>query len=157
MDHQHPPMRDHDHRTRQRSDSQDQQRVLDLDAEVFGDIAAVLDLAGVPAARSVVDLGAGTGADSRLLRARYPDAAVTYVDNNPQMLELLGKQGFTVVEADLNDGFPALAGSLITADSVADSPVDLVGIVLTTPRHPSRQTPVGGPPGTGAGRGPARG
>lgn len=126
MDHQHPPMRDHDHRTHQRSDSQDQHRVLDLDAEVFGDLAAVLDLAGVPAARSVVDLGAGTGAGSRLLRARYPDAAVTCVDNDPQMLELLSKQGFAVVEADLNDGFPALAGSLITTDPVAEAPVDLV-------------------------------
>ena len=78
---------------------------------MFGDhLAAVLDLAGVPAARSVVDLGAGTGAGSRLLRERYPDAAVTCVDNDPHMLELLRGQGFAVVEADLDDGFPALAG-----------------------------------------------
>ena len=77
---------------------------------MFGDhLAAVLDLTGVPAARSVVDLGAGTGAGSRLLRGRYPDAAVTCVDNDPQMLELLRGQGFAVVEADLDDGFPALA------------------------------------------------
>lgn len=115
MDHLHQT-RDH-HQSHQQSGSHDQHRVLDLDAEVFGDhLAAVLDLAGVPAARSVVDLGAGTGAGSRLLRGRYPDAAVTCVDNDPQMLELLRGQGFAVVEADLDDGFPALA----------EAPVDLV-------------------------------
>lgn len=126
MDHQHPPMRDHDHRTHQRLGSQDQHRVLDLDAEVFGDLSAVLDLAGVTAARSVVDLGAGTGARSRLLRERYPDASVMCVDNDPNMLDLLSKKGFAVVGADLNDGFPARADSLIPADSGAEAPVDLV-------------------------------
>ncbi len=106
-----------DHHLHQRSGRHDQQRVLDLDAALFGDhLAAFLDLAGVPAARSVVDLGAGTGAGSRLLRKRYPDASVTCVDNDPQMLELLRGQGFAVVEADLDDGFPALA----------EAPVDLV-------------------------------
>ena len=41
--------RDHDHR--QRSGGHDQHRVLDLDAEVFGEHpAAVLDATGVPAA-----------------------------------------------------------------------------------------------------------
>ena len=34
---------------------------------------------------------------------------MTCVDNDPQMLELLRGQGFAVVEADLDDGFPALA------------------------------------------------
>lgn len=126
MDHQRPPMRDHDQRTHLRSDSRDQHRVLDLDAEVFGDLAAVLDLARVTAARSVVDLGAGTGAGSRLLRERYPDASVTCVDNDPHMLDLLSKQGFAIIEADLNEGFPALTDSLIPADSVAEAPVDLV-------------------------------
>ena len=122
-DHDH----DHDHDHRQRSGSHDQHRVLDLDAEVFGEhLAAVLDATGVPAASSVVDLGAGTGAGSRLLRERYPEASVTCVDNDPQMLELLREQGFAVVEADLDEGFPALAGSLITADGEAEAPVDLV-------------------------------
>ena len=82
---------------------------------------AALDLAGVCDARMVVDLGAGTGAGSRMLRARFPDASVTCVDNDPQMLERLREQGFAVVEADLDLGFPALAGSSTTADG----PVDL--------------------------------
>ena len=107
--------------------SQDQHRVLDLDAEVFGNnLAAVLDLIGPAAARGIVDLGAGTGAGGRLLRERHPDAAVTCVDNDPQMLELLRQQGFAVVEADLDDGFPKLAGSLTTAGAVAETTVDLV-------------------------------
>ena len=116
-----------DHQHHQRYRSYDQRRFLDLDAEVFGDnLAAVLDLPGLPSARSVVDLGAGTGAGSRLLRERYPDAAVTCVDNDPQMLRLLREQGFAVVAADLDDGFPAVAGSLFTADPVADAAVVLV-------------------------------
>jgi SAM-dependent methyltransferase len=80
----------------------------------------------VPTARSVVDLGAGTGAGSRLLRERYPDATVTCIDNDPQMLKLLRKQGFAVIGADLDDGFPALAGSSTTADAVTEAQVDLV-------------------------------
>ena len=49
MDHQPHPTRDHDHQHHQRSGSYDQHRILDLDAEVFGDnLAAVLDLTGVP-------------------------------------------------------------------------------------------------------------
>jgi len=133
--------RDHDHQPHQRSGGHDQHRFLDLDAEVFGEnLAAVLDLTGVPAARRVVDLGAGTGAGSRLLRERYPNAAVTCVDNDRQMLELLREQGFAVVEADLDDGFPALAGSLIAADAGAEAPVDLVwaSSSLHHVAHPAR-------------------
>jgi SAM-dependent methyltransferase len=128
MDHELHRTRDHGHHAaHQQPGGHDQHRVLDLDAEVFGDhLEAVLDLAGVPAARSVVDLGAGTGAGSRLLRGRFPDAAVTCVDNDPQMLALLRGQGFAVVEADLDDGFPALAGPVTTADAVSGAWVDLV-------------------------------
>jgi SAM-dependent methyltransferase len=102
-------------------------RVLDLDAEVFADqLTAVLDRAGVPAARSVVDLGAGSGAGSRLLRERYPDAVVTCVDNDPDMLELLRAQGFAVVGADLDEGFPELVGPPAPADTRSEAGVDLV-------------------------------
>jgi SAM-dependent methyltransferase len=137
MDHHPHRTRDHDHRSHQGAG--DQSNFLDLDAEVFGDhLAAVLDLVGVPAARGVVDLGAGTGAGSRLLRERYPEATVTCVDNDPHMLESLRQQGFAVVEADLDDGFPALAGSMITADGVAG--VDLVwaSSSLHHVAHPAR-------------------
>ncbi len=133
MAHHPHPTRDHDHRHHQRSAEQDQHRVLDLDAEVFGEnLAAVLDLAGVSAARGIVDLGAGTGAGSRLLRERYPDAAVTCVDNDPPMLERSREQGFATVQADLDDGFPALSGVSNLADGAVggalgvEPPVDLV-------------------------------
>lgn len=128
QDHHH-----HHHHHQQRAAEQDQHRVLDLDAEVFGEnLAAVLDLAGVSAARGIVDLGAGTGAGSRLLRERYPAAAVTCVDNDPAMLERLHEQGFATVLADLDDGFPALSGFSSVADGAVEGalgvevPVDLV-------------------------------
>ena len=55
---------------------------------------------------------------------------MTCVDNDPQMLELLRGQGFAVVEADLDDGFPALA----------EAPVDLVwaSSSLHHVAHPAR-------------------
>lgn len=83
---------------------------LDLDAEVFGDqLGEALDLAPLTVApRHVVDLGAGTGTGTRLLRARFPDARVTAVDNSPEMLDRLRRQGFAVHGADLDEGFPAL-------------------------------------------------
>lgn len=130
-----------DHSPHQHAGSHDQHRVLDLDAEVFGEnLAAVLDLAGVPAVQRIVDLGAGTGAGSRLLRERYPDATITCVDNDPQMLTRLRTQGFAVVEADLDDGFPALAETAVDADATAGAPVDLVwaSSSLHHVAHPAR-------------------
>jgi trans-aconitate methyltransferase len=121
MNHSH----DHVHPPHQHSGGADQSRFLDLDAEVFGDhLAAVLDLSGVATARGIVDLGAGSGAGSRLLRRRYPDAEVTCIDNDTHMLELLRGQGFSTVEADLDNGFPPLTNTRITLDPPA--PIDLV-------------------------------
>jgi SAM-dependent methyltransferase len=56
------------------------------------------------------------------------------------MLELLRGQGFPVVDADLDDGFPALGGSLITADAAAGTTVDLVwaSSSLHHVAHPAR-------------------
>jgi SAM-dependent methyltransferase len=106
---QHTHHADHHHQSPQQSGNHDHQHFLDLDAEVFGDhLAAVLNMTGIPAARRIVDLGAGTGVGSRLLRERYPDAAVTCVDNDPEMLELLRERGFAVLQANLDDGFPAM-------------------------------------------------
>jgi trans-aconitate methyltransferase len=105
------------------------QRGLDLDAEVFGDqLSQALDRAEMPTVTSIVDLGAGTGVGSRLLRHRYPDAAITCVDNDENMLARLADQGFTTVHADLDDGFPVLddraGGSSAGRDGVPA--VDLV-------------------------------
>lgn len=115
------------HHNHRQSGGHDQQRFLDLDAEVFGDnLKAVLDLAGHTAVRNIVDLGAGTEAGNRLLSDRYPNASVTCVDNDLHMLEVLHQQGFTAVEADLSNGFPALEGSIATAATAAVAPVDLI-------------------------------
>ena len=58
------------------------------------------------------------------------------------MLELLRGQGFAVVEADLDDGFPALGGSLSSGRSSArrETPVDLVwaSSSLHHVAHPAR-------------------
>ncbi len=124
---------DHHHHSHQQRDTH--HRVLDLDAEVFGDsLAAVLDLVRAPDAHTIVDLGAGTGAGSRLLRQRYPDATVTCVDNDPQMLQRLRQQGFAVVEADLNQGFPA-------SIAPSETPVDLVW-ASSSLHHVTRPTPL---------------
>lgn len=97
-DHADPRGGDHDHYSG-----------LDLDALVFREqLAAVLDHADRPEAHAIVDLGAGTGAGSRLLRDRYPEASVTCIDHDPHMVNQLRAQGFAVVEADLDNGFPSL-------------------------------------------------
>lgn len=136
----HPPhQRQHD--THRQSGNHDQQRFLDLDSEVFGDnLKAVLDLAEYTAAHNIIDLGAGTGAGSRLLRDRYPDASMTCVDNDPHMLELLRQQGFTALEADLDDGFPTLERSITTAAIGAEAPLDLIwaSSSLHHVAHPTR-------------------
>ncbi|WP_211298541.1 class I SAM-dependent methyltransferase [Kineococcus rhizosphaerae] len=97
----HDQHHDHDHR------HGGHRRVLDLDALVFApQLSAVLDALGPLAPRRVVDLGAGTGAGSRLLRERFPDADLLAVDRDPRMLDHLRHQGFATREADLDAGFP---------------------------------------------------
>jgi trans-aconitate 2-methyltransferase len=74
-------------------------------------------LARVPLARAarVVDLGCGPGNSTALLRARWPDAGLSGVDNSPQMLER-ARQDFPAIEWILGD-----AGSY-----TPDEPVDLL-------------------------------
>lgn len=85
-------------------------------------------LAQVPldAPRAVYDLGCGPGNSTELLVARYPDAAVTGVDNSPAMLEKAAKAcpGASFEEADLArwtpDGAPDLLYSNATFQWVPD-------------------------------------
>ncbi|WP_227999772.1 class I SAM-dependent methyltransferase [Nocardia australiensis] len=68
-----------------------QTEILDLDAEVLAEstaaIAAWLPLQAAP--RSVVDLGAGTGAGTFTLLTHFPDAHVTAVDSSIEHLRRL--------------------------------------------------------------------
>ncbi len=105
-------------------------RVLDLDAEVFGaQLEQALTLAAPAAVGRIVDLGAGTGAGSRMLRAHFPEAEIICVDNDPVMLGRLHEQGFGTLAVDLDRGLPAVGG-----------PVDLVWMSssLHHVRHPER-------------------
>ncbi|NYD22208.1 class I SAM-dependent methyltransferase [Kineococcus aurantiacus] len=120
--HTHPPAHTQAH-THRAGHEDGHRRALDLDALVFGDqLTAVLDTVlaelGDRTPHRVVDLGAGTGTGSRLLRDRLPGADLTAVDNDPGMLTHLRAQGFTALAADLDDGFPDLPGvDLVWASS----------------------------------------
>jgi trans-aconitate 2-methyltransferase len=74
-------------------------------------------LAQVPAERprTVCDLGAGTGNVTRLLRERWPDAAITGVDSSAEMLDKARTDapGITWQQADLAAWAP-------------DAPVDVI-------------------------------
>ncbi|WP_432541809.1 class I SAM-dependent methyltransferase [Kineococcus sp. SYSU DK002] len=134
MSHHHGQQHQHEHQHR---DHDGHHRVLDLDAHVFGgQLTAVLDALtdalGDLAPRRVVDLGAGTGTGTRLLRDRFPAATVTAVDHDPAMLDALRTQGFTVLDADLDHGFPAvgpvdLAWAASSLHHVADPAALLAG------------------------------
>jgi SAM-dependent methyltransferase len=105
----HDQQHDDQHGHGQQHGHDQHQRVLDLDAQVFGaQLTAVLDLLGPVTPARVVDLGAGTGTGTRLLGQRFPQAAVTAVDNSATMLERLRHEGFATLEADLDAGFPDL-------------------------------------------------
>ena len=95
--------------------------ILDLDAELFAGhltsvTARVADLAR-GAVTHIVDLGAGTGAGTFALLARFPAARVTAVDSSAAMLARLddaarakglGDRVHTV-EADAGVGLPGIA------------------------------------------------
>jgi SAM-dependent methyltransferase len=70
----------------------------------------------------IVDLGAGTGALLRQLRARLPQARLLGVELHPAMaapLRALGQElGFEVVEADLGHPLPLPAGGADVVTSV---------------------------------------
>jgi SAM-dependent methyltransferase len=114
---------EHGHQHGERSAQAD---LLDLDAEVFAPaVAAVHDeigrLAGAPI-RTILDLGAGTGAGTFALLQRFADAQAVAVDASPDMLaritsraEALGlADRVRTLLADLDDGAPPV------------DPVDLV-------------------------------
>lgn len=139
MTHGHDQQHQHEHRHQHQHQRGDQhRRTLDLDAEVFaGQLVDVLDALGPLAPQRIVDLGAGTGAGSRLLRDRFPTATVTAVDDDPQMLHVLRAQGFATLEADLDRGFAPVheavgAVDLVWASSslhhVADPAALLAGV-----------------------------
>jgi tRNA (cmo5U34)-methyltransferase len=72
-------------------------------------VAAVRLGAGEPG--RILDLGAGTGLLSRLVRQAFPAAQLTLIDGAALMLDraraALGDVGVTYLEGDLNDPLPA--------------------------------------------------
>lgn len=95
--------------------------LLDLDAEVLaGPMATVWADVGRLArggVRTVLDLGAGTGAGTFALLAHFPDAQVVAVDASETMLDHLDRRAahlgltdrVTTLRADLDQSVPALA------------------------------------------------
>jgi SAM-dependent methyltransferase len=121
----------HDHRHHHHHTTEADQtalaEMLDLDAEVLhaqlSDLTGwVRDLAGDPAPRRIVDVGAGTGAGTFALLGRFPDAEVVALDASAELLRRLetkaGDLGVAdrvrAVEADLDVAWPAVG----TADLV---------------------------------------
>jgi SAM-dependent methyltransferase len=94
--------------------------LLDLDARVLGAyLPAVTAWAAehVADVRTVLDLGAGTGAGSVALAQRFPEAQVVALERSPAMIDRLtatsraqGLNGrLRVVPADLDEDWPDLA------------------------------------------------
>lgn len=99
--------------------------LLDLSGKVFGSaVEPVLAWASTlaPAPRTVVDLGAGTGAGTVALARRFPDATVVAVDRSTEHLgrthaaaERAGvADRVRTVAADLDDGWPTDAAGPLT-------------------------------------------
>lgn len=103
--------------------------VLDLDAQVLGsylDGATAWAAELAPAAETIVDVGAGSGAGTLALAGRFPRAEVVALDKSADMLartlNAARAQGLAgrvrAVEADLNQSWPAIGGAdLIWASS----------------------------------------
>src|SRR4051812_31120158 len=66
-------------------------QILDLDAEVLHEYRSELFgwLTGLTSPRRVADLGAGTGTGTAALAEHFPEAEITAVDLDPDMLERL--------------------------------------------------------------------
>jgi SAM-dependent methyltransferase len=99
-------------------DAEDHAEMLDLDAEVLAgqldSLTGWLPVHGSP--RHIVDLGAGTGAGTCALLARFPDAQVIAVDSSAAHLDRLREKAAAagvedrvrVVRADLDTDRPDL-------------------------------------------------
>jgi SAM-dependent methyltransferase len=108
----------HDHHAHGHHGHGDLAELLDLDAEITRDqtdelTAWIAESAG--AVTNILDLGAGTGAGTFALLRRFPDAVVTAVDADPDMLHRLavraGESGHVrTVQADLDAEWPFPAG-----------------------------------------------
>lgn len=94
-------------------------QLLDLDADVLGAyLPAVTAWAAehLGDVRTVLDLGAGTGAGSVALARRFPEARVLALERSPAMLERLAATShangltdrLTVLPADLDEDWPDL-------------------------------------------------
>lgn len=87
-------------------------RVVETDAAYFTPLNHVLR--DLPDAAVIVEVGAGTGAATSLLRQRYPHAAIAAVDLSPSMLSRLSTTGAHVLAGDayalpVRDGVTDLA------------------------------------------------
>ncbi len=85
-------------------------RVVETDAAYFTPLTRVLG--DLPDAAVIVEVGAGTGAATHLLRQRYPHAAIAAVDLSPSMLSRFSAAGAEVLAGD--------AYALPVRDDVAD-------------------------------------
>lgn len=79
----------------------------------------LLDRVPLAAPDVVYDLGCGPGEVTRLMAERWPSAAVSGLDNSPQMIEKASEETSRVewIEADIGDWVPAEAPDLIYSNA----------------------------------------
>jgi trans-aconitate 2-methyltransferase len=96
-------------------------------------------LARVPAGprRVIYDLGCGAGQVTRLLVARYPDAAVTGVDSSAAMLERARAElpGPRFIDADIASWTPPAAADLVVANAALHWVEDHASLMLRLLSH----------------------